>query len=197
MNFDQPPADPVAEVHRWLAEAFQLPMGSPNAMSLATLDANGAPSVRTVLLKGFDEHGAVFFTNRLSRKGRALTAQPRAALLLFWDQLGRQIQIEGSVTPTSDAHSDAYFATRPRASRIGAWASDQSEPAADRAALDGRVRAIEARFAGVEVPRPPHWGGYRVALGSIEFWQADPFRLHDRIVYKRSSRGWNITRLFP
>ncbi|MSR69960.1 MAG: pyridoxamine 5'-phosphate oxidase [Phycisphaerales bacterium] len=197
MDFDTPPSDPVCEFHRWLAEANQLAVFNPNAMSLATVDADGTPSVRTVLLKAFDERGAVFFTNRMSRKGRALDSHPQAALSFHWDNLARQIHIVGRVSRTGDALSDAYFQTRPRASRIGAWASLQSQPVADRAALDRHVAETEARFAGSDVPRPPHWGGYRVALDSIEFWQGDLFRLHDRVVYKRSECGWNITRLFP
>ncbi len=201
MDFDSPPSDPVAEFRRWLAEANQLALFNPNAMSLATVDADGTPSIRTVLLKAFDERGAVFFTNRLSRKGRALDSHtsdhPSAALSFHWDNLARQIHISGRVSRTSEALSDAYFQTRPRASRIGAWASDQSQPVADRATLDRRVAEAEARFAGGEVSRPPHWGGYRIALDSIEFWQGDLFRLHDRVVYTRSDRGWDITRLFP
>ncbi len=197
MDFDAPPSDPVAEFRRWLAEANQLALFNPNAMALATVDADGTPSIRTVLLKAFDERGAVFFTNRMSRKGRALDSRPIAALSFHWDNLARQIQITGRVSHTSDALSDAYFQTRPRESRIGAWASDQSQPVSDRAMLDRRVTDAETRFAGGDIPRPAHWGGYRIALDTIEFWQGDLFRLHDRVVYKRSECGWNITRLFP
>ncbi|MSR44894.1 MAG: pyridoxamine 5'-phosphate oxidase [Phycisphaerales bacterium] len=203
MDFDSPPSDPVIEFRRWLAEANHLALVNPNAMALATVDADGTPSIRTVLLKAFDAQGAVFFTNRMSRKGQALARHPRAAISFHWDNLARQVHIEGRVTLVSDALSDSYFATRPHQSRIGAWASDQSQPVANRAALDTCITHAEARFAGKDVPRPPHWGGYRVALDSIEFWQGDPFRLHDRIVYtpslavNPSESRWNITRLFP
>lgn len=197
MNFDQPPMDPVAESLRWFAEAFQLPIPNPNAMSLATVNADGTPSLRIVLLRGFDTHGAVFFTNRMSRKGLALAHCPQAALLFHWDHLDRQIRIEGAVTSTTDAHSDAYFLSRPRQSQIGAWASDQSRPLADRATFEDRIRKVESRFEGKDVSRPPHWGGFRVALSSIEFWQGHTHRLHERIVYRRSSTGWNVGRLFP
>jgi len=215
MNFEYPPADPVAEIRRWLEEAFQLALPNPNAMYVATVNADGSPSLRTVLLRGFDEHGAVFFTNRLSRKGLELTARPKAALLLHWDQLDRQIRIEGSVTSTTEQHSDAYFSQRPRGNQIGAWASEQSRPLPHRAVFDQRVGEFEKRFAEKDVARPPHWGGYRVALESIEFWQGHSERLHDRVVYTKSSSGfgsgsgsssgspagsgsrWNIGRLFP
>ncbi len=197
MDFDSPPRDPVAEFRRWLAEANQLALFNPNAMSLATVDADGTPSIRTVLLKGFDADGALFFTNRMSRKGQALLANPHAALSFHWDNLARQVHITGRVTEASEALNDAYFRTRPRESRIGAWASEQSRPVRNRAALDERVAQAEARFSGVDVPRPPHWGGFRVALDTIEFWQGDPFRLHDRVTYTRSECGFSIARLFP
>jgi len=200
VDFDNPPADPIAQIDLWMQEAAQLGLPNPNAMTLATVDAAGRPDARIVLLKSLDARGAVFYTNRNSRKGRELAANPWACLLLFWDALGRQVRIEGSVTQTSDEESDAYFATRPRESRIGAWASQQSEPVANRAALDAAVAEIERRFAGQDVPRPPHWGGYRVSLDAIEFWQGHPFRLHDRLVYTpdaSSPTGWRTQRLFP
>jgi pyridoxamine 5'-phosphate oxidase len=199
LNFDSPPADPLPVLRAWLDEArLRSGQPNPNAMTLATVSATGQPAARIVLLKQLDERGAVFFTNRSSRKGHELGATHRAALLFHWDALDRQVRIEGRVTMVSDAESDAYFATRPRESRIGAWASQQSQPAANRAALDEAVRAMEAHFDGVEVPRPPHWGGYRVNLDSIEFWQGHRFRLHDRLLYTaRPDHTWTIQRLFP
>jgi pyridoxamine 5'-phosphate oxidase len=200
MDFDHPPADPVALLQRWIQDASEIGLPNPNAAALSTVDANGQPSSRMVLVKDLDERGAVFFTNRQSRKAAALAANPRAALLLFWDALGRQARIEGDVSPTSDEESDAYFATRPRASQISAWASRQSQPATDRAALDAAAADIERRFENQPVPRPPHWGGYRVSLNLIEFWQGHLFRLHDRVIYTPDSSSitrWRTQRLFP
>jgi pyridoxamine 5'-phosphate oxidase len=200
MDFDHPPADPIALLQRWIVDATELGLPNPNAASLATVDPDGRPSVRTVLMKGLDWRGAVFFTNRQSRKGRALSANPLAALLFFWDSLGRQARIEGDVTPVSEEESDAYFATRPRASQIGAWASRQSQPASGRAELDAAAAEFEKKFANREVPRPPHWGGYRISLNLIEFWQGHVFRLHDRVIYvpdKSLAGGWRTQRLFP
>lgn len=197
-DFDHPPADPVPFFRQWLADAGTTALPNPNAMTLATVDPDGRPSARVVLLRGFDERGAVFFTNRQSRKGEALAAHPRASLSFHWDPLARQVHVEGSVTHTTDAESDTYFAQRPRESQINAWASDQSEPVRDRAALLARRDEILARFDGSEVPRPPHWGGYRVSLERVEFWQGDPHRLHDRIVYVRTGdEGWSARRLCP
>jgi pyridoxamine 5'-phosphate oxidase len=199
LDFDHPPADPLPILHAWLQDAVtRSGMRNPNAMALATAGGDGAPSVRTVLLKGIDAHGAVFFTNRNSRKGRALAANDRAALVMYWDALDRQVNIEGRVTPVSDRESDEYFATRPPASQVAAWASRQSEPAASRAELDARAAEAAFRFAGGPVPRPPHWGGYRVSLDRVEFWQGHPDRLHDRLVYTPDgSGGWKAQRLFP
>lgn len=199
MNFDQPPVDPVQQIHEWLEEAREgAGLPNSNAMALATVDADGRPSARMVLLKGLDPTGAVFYTNRNSRKASAIESTGHAALLFHWDTLNRQIRIEGQVSRTSDAESDAYFATRPRGSQIGAWASAQSTPVEDRATLESEVAAIESRFADQDVPRPPHWGGYRVSLDRIEFWQGHVFRVHDRLVYTPDGAGgWGTVRLCP
>ena len=198
IDFDHPPADPVPLFEQWFAEAQGLPTPNPNAMTLATIDADGAPSARIVLLRGFSRDGARFFTNRNSRKGRALAANARAALLFHWDLLDRQVRIEGRVSLATDAESDEYFAQRPVDSRVNAWASDQSEPVADRAELERRAAELTARLASGDVPRPPHWGGYRVSLDRIEFWQGDKYRLHDRIAYTRNADGpYAVTRLCP
>ena len=199
MNFDEPPTNPIAQLERWIAEAAErTSLSNPNAMTLVTIDAEGVPSARAVLLKGLDESGAVFYTNRASRKGRALAANPRASLLFYWDELHRQVEISGAVTPIDDDENDRYFEGRPRESQIGAWASEQSEPIADRAALDARVVAAEKRFEGKIVPRPPDWGGYRVSFERIEFWQGQEARLHDRVVYTPSEAGrWTTQRLCP
>lgn len=198
IDFDHPPSDPFGLFEQWFAEAQRLPTPNPNAMTLATVDADGAPSARIVLLRGFSRDGARFFTNRNSRKGRALAANARAALLFHWDLLDRQVRIEGRVSLASDAESDEYFAQRPVDSRVNAWASDQSEPVASRAELERRAEAMTARFASTDVPRPPHWGGYRVSVDRIEFWQGDKYRLHDRIAYTRRPDGsYAATRLCP
>ncbi|MDZ4828577.1 MAG: pyridoxamine 5'-phosphate oxidase [Phycisphaerae bacterium] len=198
LDFNYPPADPAPVFLAWFDEAKRLPTPNPNAVYLATVDADGRPSARTVLLRAVDAHGAVFFTNRRSRKGLGIETHHRAALLFHWDPLDRQVRIEGTVTHTTDAESDAYFARRPRSSQINAWASEQSQPVEDRRALEAMASAVEQRFAGMPVPRPPHWGGYRVALDRIEFWQGDKFRLHDRIVYVRDEHGdYAVDRLCP
>jgi pyridoxamine 5'-phosphate oxidase len=198
IDFDHPPADPLPVFERWFADAQSLPTPNPNAMTLATVDADGAPSARIVLLRGISPEGARFFTNRNSRKGKALAANARAALLFHWDLLDRQVRIEGRVSLATDAESDEYFAHRPVDSRVNAWASDQSEPVESRAELERRAAELTARFANAEVPRPPHWGGYRVSLDRIEFWQGDKYRLHDRIVYTRQADlSYAATRLCP
>ena len=198
MDFDNPPNDPVAQVNNWLLEAQRPDRANPHAMTLATVDPDGRPSARIVLLKQFDDEGAVFYTNRTSRKGRALQATPYASLLLYWDPERRQVLIEGRVTEVDDALSDAYFAKRPREAQIGAWASEQSQPVESRAVLDARVLEVAGRYAGVDIPRPPYWGGYRVSLDRIEFWQGRDARLHDRIAYTRNEQGgWSVQRLYP
>lgn len=191
------PDEPYELASAWLAEAeAHSGLDNPNAMLLATLADDGSPESRVVLLKGID-HGFVFYTNRHSRKGRELDRHGRAGLTFFWDVLGRQLRIVGPVERVSDGESDAYFASRPRGSQIGAWASVQSEPLADRAELQARVASLEERYEGQDVPRPPHWGGYRVVADRIEFWQAGEYRLHDRFEYRRVDGGWSVRRLNP
>ena len=198
MDFDSPSPEPVALLREWLRDAEGIGLPNPTAMSLATVDPDGRPSCRIVLLKALDERGVVFYTNRESRKGRAFETHPAAALGLHWDPIHRQVLVEGQVTTVDDAESDAYFASRPRASQVAAWASRQSEPVASRAALDAAFAEMEKRFEGGEVPRPPHWGGYRVSLDSVMFWQARSARLHDRVVYTPDGEGgWRVQRLFP
>ena len=189
--------DPFAQFRRWFAEAQGAQVPEPNAMTLCTVGEHGRPSARIVLLKEVDAQGFVFYTNQDSRKGRELGARPQAALLFFWAELERQVRIEGAVEAVEAATADAYFRTRPRASRIGAWASPQSAALPDRAALEQRVADAERRFPGDEVPRPPRWGGYRVLPAAFEFWQGRPSRLHDRIAYAQEDSGWRIRRLAP
>ena len=192
------PEAPLDLFAAWLGDAEATGMTDPNAMTLATAGADGRPSARTVLLRGVGEDGFRFFTNRGSLKGRQLSENPRAQLLLFWRELGRQILIHGSVEELSDADSDAYFESRARDSRLGAWASDQGAPLESRDQLLARVAENERRFEGLEIPRPPYWGGYLVRPEAIEFWQAGEFRLHDRFVYRRSvAGGWAAGRLSP
>jgi pyridoxamine 5'-phosphate oxidase len=191
--------DPFALFGAWFTEAEASEPNDPNAMALATVAADGMPSVRMVLLKGFDETGFVFFTNLESRKGEQLKANPKAALCFHWKTLQRSVRVEGSVTPVSPAEADAYFATRARSSRIGAWASKQSRPLASRFDLERRIAEYTARFGLGEVPRPPFWSGFRLAPLRIEFWKNGAFRLHDRLVFTRAdlAEGWTIERLFP
>ena len=193
--------DPLVEFARWFAEAQDARVPDPNAMTLATASAAGAPSARIVLLKAFDERGFVFFTDYRSRKGAELEANPRAALVFWWHELERQVRITGTVSRTSREDSDRYYRSRPLGSRLGAWASHQSQVIAGRGALEADLQEVERRYGDGDVPLPPHWGGYRVDPEVVEFWQGRESRLHDRIRYSRESgsdeRGWRIERLSP
>lgn len=189
--------DPWAIFRAWMAEAERSEPNDPTAMALATADADGFPNVRMVLLKGADERGFVFYTNTESNKGRELAQNPKAALVLHWKSLRRQIRARGAVTPVSEEEADAYFASRPRDSRIGAWASQQSRPLESRFALEKAVALQAAKHAIGEIPRPPYWTGFRIAPVSVEFWQDRPFRLHERLAFTKSPSGWTKTRLYP
>lgn len=191
--------DPLALFGRWLAEAEKTEKINPEAMAIATVDAEGMPNVRMILLKGADERGFVFYTNCESTKGLELATNPKAALLFYWKSLGRQVRIRGPIELVTDAEADTYFATRHRDSRIGAWASSQSRPLASRAALEETVARYTKKFAGDDVLRPAYWHGYRVRPVEIEFWQNGEFRLHDRIEFRRPAPegAWTKTRLFP
>ncbi|GLK79841.1 pyridoxamine 5'-phosphate oxidase [Methylopila turkensis] len=190
--------DPFATFAAWMEEAKASEPNDPNAMALATVDADGLPDVRMVLLNGLDRRGLVFFTNSESAKGVELAGQPKAAVVFHWKSLRRQIRARGPVEPVSAEEADAYFATRPRISRLGAWASRQSRPLGSRAELEEAVAARDAEFGAAEPPRPPHWKGYRIVPTSFEFWQDMPFRLHDRAVFDRAPDGsWTRTRLYP
>jgi pyridoxamine 5'-phosphate oxidase len=181
----------------WLKAATRLELNDPNAMTLATSTRKGMPSARIVLLKGYDSEGFVFYTNTESRKGRELAANAHAALLFHWKTLARQVRIEGTTAPVTPDEADAYYASRPRISRLGAWASDQSRPLDNRATLEARVAEAEAKYPGRDIPRPPHWSGTRVRPDRFEFWQDMPFRLHQRTVFTRDGTGWKTEMLYP
>jgi pyridoxamine 5'-phosphate oxidase len=189
-------ADPIRLFADWLTEAETAEPNDPNAMALATVDGDGVPDVRMVLLKGHDARGFVFYTNFESAKGRQLIARPQAALVIHWKSLRRQVRARGAVTEVTAAEADAYFASRSRGSQVGAWASSQSRPLESRAALEKTAAEYAAKFPGT-VPRPPNWSGFRLAPVEIEFWQDGAFRLHDRVVFRRAGDKWEKTRLNP
>lgn len=197
--FEPDTDDPFEQFRRWFAEAEASEPNDPNAMTLATADSDGRPSARIVLLKDFDARGFAFFTNTESQKGRQLEVNPFAALCFHWKSVRRQVRIEGAVSSVGDDEADAYYSSRPRGSRIGAWASQQSRPLADRPTLLAAVSRFEAEYEGKDVPRPSYWSGYRLTPLRIEFWQDGEFRLHDRFVFTRTADGapWTVQRLYP
>jgi pyridoxamine 5'-phosphate oxidase len=197
LDIDDVDRDPVVQWQRWHADAFEAGVAEPNAMTLGTVDSDGTPDARIVLVRGADEHGFEFYTNYSSAKSRQLEALGAASCVFSWLDLHRQVRVRGSVERLDAASSDAYFASRPRASQIGAWASPQSEVIADRAELERLVAGVDDRFAGSDVPRPPHWGGWLLVPDMFEFWQGRPSRLHDRLRYRRVDDTWQIARLAP
>jgi pyridoxamine 5'-phosphate oxidase len=188
---------PLDQFRQWFEEAHAASAPEPNAMNLATVDAEGRPDARMVLLKGVDERGFIFFTDHRSAKARELGAQAHAALVFWWYELERQVRVRGKVERLPDAAAAEYFATRPRGSQLGAWTSEQSAVISSRAALESRLEEVTARFADTEVPLPPTWGGYRVIPTEVEFWQGRPDRLHDRLRYRRDGDEWVVERLAP
>ncbi len=189
--------DPLQQFRRWFDEALNAGLHEPNAMTLATATPDGRPSARVVLLKGFDGRGFVFYTNYEGRKAGELEANPYCALVFYWGELERQVRVEGRADRVPAAESDAYYASRPRGSQLGAWVSEQSRPAGSRRDLEERLRELEKEYEGREILRPPFWGGYQVAPERLEFWQGRENRLHDRLLYDRRDEGWRITRLQP
>lgn len=196
LDEDDVDADPIEQVRRWLDDAVSGGAVEPTAMTLATIGDDGYPATRTVLLKGVDARGLTFFTNYDSDKGRDLTGRPRASLTLLWKELQRQVCIRGDVERLPETESDEYFASRPRGSQLGAWASLQSRPAKNREELDARLAEIDTRYPDA-VPRPPHWGGFLVVPRRVELWQGRTNRMHDRLVYERDGESWRLSRLFP
>ncbi len=193
----KPEPDPFHLFRQWYLEAVDSDISDPTIMSLATSDTEGKPSARIVLLKEFNERGFVFYSNYFSRKSRQLEKNPWAALVIHWHRLGHQVRIEGRTEKITDEESDKYFSTRPRGHQLGAWASEQSQKVESRGSLDEALRKREAEFEGIDVPRPPHWGGYRLIPDRIEFWTSRDDRLHDRILYERKGDSWEIHRLAP
>jgi pyridoxamine 5'-phosphate oxidase len=189
--------DPFRQFEKWFKKAEQIVQRLPNAMALATSTSDGKPSVRMVLLKGFDKQGFVFYTNYESQKAEDLAGNPRASLLFYWSELDRQIRINGTVTKVSRAESEAYFNTRPLDSQLGAWASRQSEVIPDREVLESRVKDLAEKYEGRPIPTPPFWGGYRLVPDSVEFWQERAGRLHDRLRYRKQGSDWVLERLSP
>ncbi|MFM8377475.1 MAG: pyridoxamine 5'-phosphate oxidase [Phenylobacterium sp.] len=197
---DLPPLtaeDPIALFAEWLADAVKAEVNDPNAMALATVDDDGLPDVRMVLLKDAGADGFVFYTNLGSAKGRQLAASGKAALLFHWKSLRRQVRVRGTVSPVSEAEADAYWATRARPAQLGAWASEQSRPLPDRLALEKAIAAYGLKFGLGKAPRPPHWSGFRLTPAHIEFWRDRPFRLHERLVFDAAPGGWTTSRLYP
>jgi pyridoxamine 5'-phosphate oxidase len=198
MNFDTPPESPVIAMQQWFDQAdSERPTANPLAMSLCTVNKNGTPSSRMVLLKGFDERGAVFYTNYESQKAKEIESNAAVALLFHWDGIQRQIRVQGNAEKITAEESDSYFSTRPKLSQAGAWASKQSQPLKSRTVLMAKVAAMTSKWVGRQIPRPEHWGGYRVSLSVVELWQGHDGRLHDRIKYTKNNHVWNWERLQP